>query len=161
MNNARLQELERSVSGIAKKVLGAVPIVTSWSAKEIHAELARLGQNVERQVVDGCLYSLKSSGLIREEGPGQFSRVQAKEKTAAAPTDAACVLIDDVPPAAKRDALDELADCAAKVRDLGYAAKALAERIEGVALRVAEDTQRIAADGQKLQQLRDLLKSVT
>lgn len=158
MNNARLLEAERNLTGIARKVYGHVPVNEAWRPQDIHAEAARLGQNVERRVIDGCLNSLKDSGLIRESSPGMFIRapmVAAKDEAPQKPPTPTAP-----EPEAKRDALDELADCAAKVRDLGWTAKALAERIEGVALRVAEDTQRIAADGQKLQQLRDLLKSV-
>jgi hypothetical protein len=157
MNIARLLEAERNLTGIARKVFQHVPAAEAWRPQEIHAEMARMGSNIERRVLDGCLNSLKDSGLLREPEPGRFIRNELKPRAEAPPAQPA-----ELPaPESRRDALDELADCAAKVRELGYALKAQADCIERVALRVAEDTQRIAADGQKLQQLRDLLKSVT
>ena len=167
MNNVRLAEIERSITGVAKKVLAAVPAASTWTLREIHSELSRSGTNVERRVMDGCVNSLKESGLVREPEAGKFIRVlpKVKDEPSAAPQLASMPAISgrvDVTGAQHRsqEPLDELAECAAAVRDLAKVAIALASRIEEVAVGVEERTLAIREESAKLRQLQELLKSL-
>ena len=80
MNATRLKHVEKELSGIARKVLDAVPISDQWQAHTIANEIKRAtGSAPEIKIVNGCLESLKSSGLVREPSRGKFIRVCAKE----------------------------------------------------------------------------------
>ena len=41
MTPARLQSIERNLTGIARKVLEATPVAESWSVQRIYAELGK------------------------------------------------------------------------------------------------------------------------
>lgn len=53
MNEARIHRAERSLNGMAAKVLNAVPIQEPWSKAQIVAEMRRVGSNCEVNVVEG------------------------------------------------------------------------------------------------------------
>lgn len=168
MNNARLEELERSLTGIARKVLGVVPTSTEWFAKEIHSELSRTGTSIERRVVDGCLTSLIASGLVREPAPGKFIRVGPKPviTPAAEAREMSRTLIlaaaaSPEPAPTPREPLDVLAEAAASMRAFGKSFSDLAVQIEEAAVAIEERAEVSAADAAKLRQLQTLLKSLT
>ena len=80
MNPDRIRRLEDGLSGVARKVLDAVPISEAWTVHAIAGEMRRAtGSSYEHRLVVGCLESLKSSGLVREYSRGKFMRVCAKE----------------------------------------------------------------------------------
>lgn len=80
MNPNRIRRFEDGLSGVARKVLDAVPIAEAWTVHAITGEMRRAtGSSYEHRLVVGCLESLKSSGLVREYSRGKFMRVCAKE----------------------------------------------------------------------------------
>lgn len=82
MNPDRIRRLEDGLSGVARKVLDAVPISEAWTVHAIAGEMRRAtGSSYEHRLVVGCLESLKSSGLVREYSRGKFIRVRAKEES--------------------------------------------------------------------------------
>lgn len=169
-NQARLDEAERSLSGIAQKVLDSTPKAEAWTVSQISGELRRSGKNIDLSVVAGCLSTMLRSGLVREPQSGSFIRVAGKPKTtlAAVPTEAVCTAEAIEPPKAEpqrqaaddRGTLAKLADLSCGVRAMALQFADLARAIDDVAIEVEERMQAINADSEKLAQLRALLKGI-
>lgn len=169
MNQSKIDRVENNLSGIARKVLDAVPLQESWSTAEVIAEMRRQGQNPDFRIVAGCLSSLCEQRLVREPTQGKFTRVQSKPvlkavKEVKAETPAAVASEARINPettgAAKPDTLGKLAALSTGLRTLSDALANAAKQIDDVAIEVEERIQSIEADGQQLQQLRTLLKSI-
>lgn len=171
MNPARYQELERSQSGVAKKVLAAMPLQEPWSIQKVMTELMRQGHHIEHRVVLGCVSGLLDSGLIREPSRGTYVRVRVRPTivepkvaldvtslVAASPTGS--IAPAAVPPRKEEGHMDKLAALAADLRKLSADAATLAGRVDDVAVEVEEAMQKLRDDGGKLNALRELLKGV-
>ncbi len=162
MNEAKLARMESGLNVIAKKVLDAVPIQSPWTKNQITAELRRQGCNAERNVIDGCLDTLRGRGIVSEPVRGSFMRTTAKPK--AEKPDMKIVHSISTPKAtmpapinqqqpAKNDELSRLAVIAKSLR-------ATAEELEGIALDVEERIQAAEKDTANLRQLQVLLKGL-
>lgn len=80
MNAAKMKQVESGLTGIARKVLDAVPINDAWQSHTIANEIKRMtGSAPESKMVNGCLESLKNSGLVREPKRGMWIRVSTKD----------------------------------------------------------------------------------
>lgn len=65
---------------IARKIFEAVPIAESWTSNKIATALTRMGSTrVDMKTLEGCLASLKDSGLVKEPERGLWQQVQARE----------------------------------------------------------------------------------
>jgi hypothetical protein len=183
MNSARLAEVERGITGIARKVLAAVPVTVECNSRKIQRDMVSAGHNTELRTVEGCLCSLRDAGLVREPIRGSFIRIVAKPKVSeesqaaaatvvAALTDIALDMLApavDLAPAALApvEALDKLAAMAHQVRkmaadaaDMAAHATALAAQIDDIAVEFAERMQKATAEGAKFRQLQELLKGM-
>ena len=83
MNSTRLAVLHAAHTGIAKKVLDAVPINQAHSPKQILQELYRMGTRCDPKTLDGCLMTLLDSGVIRERSTNTFQQVVITTKDTA------------------------------------------------------------------------------
>lgn len=161
MNAARLQELEKGLSGIAKKVLEAVPISEQWNRHKIYGELGRIGHNIEKASVDGCLKYLMEMGLVREPARGSFIRIVAKPR---AQTHDIELSAPRVPPQATNplavpaDPLDQMAAVATALRAQAKHLNEQADLIDEIAINSQDQLTRASADSAKLKQLQQLLK---
>jgi hypothetical protein len=174
MNSARLAEVERGITGIARKVLAAVPVAVECNSRKIQRDMVSAGHNTELRTVEGCLCSLRDAGLVREPIRGSFIRIMAKPQPAAPVASGAIiapalVAVDVAVPAVplKLESLDKLAVMAQQVRRMGELATTLAERatamaaqIEDVAVEFEERMQKVTAEGAKFRQLQELLKGM-
>lgn len=166
MNSARLDELERSISGVAKKVLHIVPVAEPWTPKEIHAEAIRSGHNIDRRTLEGCLNSLRDTGLVREPDHGSFIRVTARPQVSVVPATVEVpkhlLAAKKVAPAGEKDQepLEKLAAIATALRAHAKSSLELAERVEAVGIEVSDQIQRVQEGGAKLKQLQEVLKSI-
>lgn len=166
MNQARLEEAERSLSGVAQKVLEATPKSEHWTISQIVGEMRRSGKNLDLSVVAGCLATLLKSGLVREPQTGSFIRVLAKPKTQLMAVAADAGQGEESPGAStpakpdERDTLAKLADLSAGVRAMALQFTDLAHAIDDVAIEVEERMLKINADSEKLAQLRKLLTGI-
>lgn len=166
MNESRQQQILAGQSSIAQKIFAYVPIQTSWSNHEIHgAALTAKGTGASPYAIRRALGELKEAGLIREPVGGKFQRDAATPKT---------IKEQAVTPAAKKSvvsikkpegALDVLASLSGEVvnlaDDFSKRMKALASRIEEVALSVEAERETNAAAVGKLKQLQELLKGIS
>lgn len=137
MTAARIRLLESQQSGVAKKVYDAVPVNEIWPVKQIVYELQRQGVARDISIVQGCLKSLKDSGLIKEANPGYFQRV--KPRAESEPTEKEPTMATTPAPSAKSiDPVDKLAAIGTKLRGLSQMFIELANDIDEAALALDE-----------------------
>ncbi len=77
MKQSKLDRMINDQTIIAQKIFNCVPMTEVWSKKQIHVEAKRQGIQQGCKVIDGCLHSLRNSGLIKEPTPGYFTQVKA------------------------------------------------------------------------------------
>lgn len=152
MTPSRYKILYASLSAIAQKVYDAVPIGEPWPMAQIYSEFRRSGGSADRNVIAGCLNTLKESHLINEKTTGQFQRAPVREKPAPA---AASPEPPAAPPKPRMQAIT------GRLADLATTLRTLADDVELVALEMDEAATANEADLQKLKQLQQLLKSLS
>ncbi|MDI2589845.1 hypothetical protein POF45_00160 [Pseudomonas sp. 681] len=167
MNEARQKQILAGQSSIAQKVFAYVPIQTSWSTHEIHgATSTAKATGASPYAIRRALGELKDAGLIREPAGGKFQRDAAtpkpnKEQSVTQVSKQAVVSIKR----SEAGALDVLASLSAEVfglsDEIGKRMKALAGRIEEVALSVEAEREGNAEAVGKLKQLQELLKGIS
>lgn len=166
MNESRQQQILAGQSSIAQKVFTLVPIQAAWSNHEIHgAALTAKATGASPYAIRRALGELKEAGLIREPVGGKFQRDAATPKTIKeqAVTQVAKQAVVSIKKS--EGALDVLASLSGEVvslaDDFSKRMKALASRIEEVALSVEAERETNAAAVGKLKQLQDLLKGIS
>lgn len=163
MNELREQQLLAGQSSIAQKVFGFVPIQDSWSTYEIRgAAMAAAATTAPDHAIRRALAELKDAGLIREPTGGKFRRdattLKPKiEKIMTQPAKQTVVSIKK-----PEGALDVLAALSGEVVSLSdefsKRMKALAGRIEEVALSVEAERESNAETITKAKRLHEALK---
>lgn len=166
MNESRQQQILAGQSSIAQKVFTLVPIQAAWSNHEIHgAALTAKATGASPYAIRRALGELKEAGLIREPVGGKFQRDAATPKTIKeqAVTQVAKQTVVSIKK--PEGALDVLASLSGEVvnlaDDFSKRMKALAARIEEVALSVEAERETNAAAVGKLKQLQELLKGIS
>lgn len=154
MNAARLKQVENGLSGIARKVLEAVPIADQWQAHTIASEIKRAtGSAPEIKIVNGCLESLKSSGLVREPTRGKWIRVSTKEHAGADDEQTPAKVVELRKQPAELTAREMLSQVAIAMMDL-------AAKVEDVANEIDKAEKRNEEKTAKLRQLQELLRGL-
>jgi len=166
ITESRLQQLLAGQSSIARKVFVHVPIQECWSAHDVHgAALAANATTVSAHAIRRALCELKDAGIIREPIGGKFQRdaITIKLKSQQPMTKAVTETVVSIKKL-EVQALDALAGLSAEVIDLSNEVasrlKALACRIEEVALGVEAEREGNAQASAKLKQLQSLLKDI-
>lgn len=154
---SRLRAIEDGQTGIARKVLAAVPLVEHWTVGKIIGELRRTGCNAEVSIVEGCLTSLVESGLVRRPQVGVFQRVPIPAEPARSAAEEL-----ETPPAPRQppDLLERWGRIGAALRERATQLVALADDIDAAALETAEQLAKAGAGDEQLRKLRALLKAV-
>lgn len=154
MNNARMRAIEQGLSGIAKKVLEAVPIENEWTTSQIITEMRRVtGAYPDKHVVDGCISALMDSKLIKEASHGHYTRVMSKPEPEPQSQPMLVSVSQPVPEPQPEMPMDRLAKLAEDLRKLATTA-------EDIALDIEAQIQKARADTAKFKQLQELLKGV-
>lgn len=81
LSEARHKQLLSSLNSTAKKVYEVVPIVESWTVKQIGIQLHRDGTPQSQDVLLACLDTMRRAGLITQQA-GCFQRVGVRRKKA-------------------------------------------------------------------------------
>ena len=166
MNESRQQQILAGQSSIAQKVFTLVPIQAAWSNHEIHgAALTAKATGASPYAIRRALGELKEAGLIREPVGGKFQRDAATPKTIKEQAVNQVAKQAVVSIKKSEGALDVLASLSGEVvslaDDFSKRMKALASRIEEVALSVETERETNAAAVGKLKQLQELLKGIS
>lgn len=161
MNTNKLLEAERSLNGMATKVLNAVPIGEAWTPGQICGELKRIGGNPDMRVITGCLNTLKTQGLIKEPEAGTFQRVKITIRTPAVKLvrdEPAPAAAPATPAQAEADTMDKIGAIAAGLRALAHQANQIADQIDTVAVEVEERFEKERASSAGLRELQSVLR---
>jgi len=166
MNESRQQQILAGQSSIAQKVFGLVPIQAAWSNHEIHgAAITAKATGASPYAIRRALGELKEAGLIREPVGGKFQRDAATPKPTKEQAVTQVAKHTVVSIKKPEGALDVLASLSGEVvnlaDDFSKRMKALADRIEEVALSVEAEREGNAAAAGKLKQLQELLKGLS
>ena len=163
MNESRQQQMLAGQSSIAQKVFGHVPIQARWSARDIHgAVFAANASGASAYAVRRALGELKDAGLIREPIGGKFQRDVATPKPKKETVMSQAAKQTDVSIKKPEGALDVLAALSGEVVSLSdefsKRMKALASRIEEVALSVESERESNAEAITKAKRLQEALR---
>ncbi len=166
MNESRQQQILAGQCSIAQKVFTLVPIQAAWSNHEIHgAALTAKATGASPYAIRRALGELKEAGLIREPVGGKFQRDTATQKPIKEQAVSQVAKQAVVSTKKSEGALDVLASLSGEVvslaDDFSKRMKALAARIEEVALSVEAERETNAAAVGKLKQLQELLKGIS
>ncbi|WP_224795595.1 hypothetical protein, partial [Pseudomonas fluorescens] len=147
LNESRQAQILAGQSSIAQKVFGCVPIQESWSTHEIHgAAITAKATGASPSAVRRALGDLKDAGLIREPAGGKFQRdattPKPKKEQSVAQVHIQAVISTRKPESSALDVLAALSGEVMSLSDeLGARMKALAGRIEEVALSVEAERE--------------------
>ena len=163
MNESRQQQILAGQSSIAQKVFGYVPIQTSWSVPAIHAAVqAAKATGAAAPAIRRALGELKDAGLIREPVSGKFQRDAATSKLRKDQAVTQVAKQTAVSIKKPEGALDVLAALSGEVVSLSdefsKRMKALAGRIEEVALSVEAERESNAEAIVKVRRLQEALR---
>ena len=163
MNESRQQQMLAGQSSIAQKVFGHVPIQARWSARDIHgAVLAANASGASAYAVRRALGELKDAGLIREPIGGKFQRDVATpkpKKETAMPQAVKQTVVSIKKPEGALDVLAALSGEVVSLSDeFSKRMKALASRIEEVALSVESERESNAEAITKAKRLQEALR---
>lgn len=159
MNAARLRRIEEQQTGIARKVLAAVPIAEFWTDAQVVAELFRQGMRADPSIVSGCLADLYGQGLVKRAG-NSFQRVDIPDEDPAPTKVAAIGLASPAQPKPSGDVLEQLGAIGARLRERAAQLSALADDLDAAALEAAEQIARAGEGGEQLRKLRAMLKGL-
>lgn len=156
MNANKMARIESGLNSMAKKVLDAVPIQQAWTREQISGELHRTGCGAGRDVVEGCLATLKERGVIKEPRHGHYQRITARLTTAANDEPMTPATASPAPTAAAPSSDDTLS----RLANLGALLRRAADECDAIALDVEERVKEAGKDGAKLHQLQAILKGL-
>lgn len=170
MSAPRLKQLMSGLTATATRVYDVVPHDEDWTAKQIFGELARQGRNMDFTIVQGCLDSLRQSGLINET-KGGFRREPVRRR-AARLQDLDQLMKDTPMPEPRKDTappvednlIDKLGALSQRVAALGERHRTelrdLAQEIADTAIEVQVKLEQYEGDLTKFRQFQALLKGL-
>ena len=160
----KLARAAESLSGVAKRVLDAVPISEPWTATQICSELGRHGSRVDFNIVLGCLNTHKQAGLVKEPMTQYFQRVAITVPAPKpAPAAANVVPLMSAEKITEREPLESIGAMAQRLREAGRALIMWAEDLEQVGIEYETRIEKAGQDSPeiaKLRQLQSILSSL-
>lgn len=83
LNAQKLEKIERGMTGLARKVLDAVPLSEPWDLAQIVSDITRTtGSRPDLQTVKATLVSLVGQGVVEEPRDGRYVRVKVRQPLA-------------------------------------------------------------------------------
>jgi hypothetical protein len=173
MKESRQRQLLEGQGSVARKVFDGVPIQEAWAEKEIVLAMRTSGMAIASHTVRACLLDMKDVGLIKEPKKGQFQRVPVQpylrltEKAVNESTPTPVIEASMQTTTAKKaeqTPLDMLGTIATELTlmatEYGERMRALALRLEEVALKVEEQREADDAVMIKAHKIQALMKEV-
>lgn len=170
MKESRQRQLLEGQSSVARKVFEGVPIQEAWAENEILKAMRTSGVTIAAHTIRACLLDMKDVGLIKEPRQGQFQRAPVQpylrlsesQSPTQQPTQASEPVMPTTTKTQTPSPLDLLATVATELvllsSEFSERMKALAARVEEVALSVAAQREADAAIIAQANQLKVLLK---
>ena len=166
MTPAKRDQLMQGQTGIAKKIYECVPIMEPWNEVKIMQHLQRsTGSTPDGRVFQGCLKTLRDSGLIKQTAAKCFQRVSVEQKQPTMePKMTLVVPAQEQPKPAtevkKQSAIELLGELAGEVMGIAAHMQRLAARVEDVALAIEQEREATSEELAKARQLKTLLQSL-
>lgn len=166
MKESRQRQLLEGQSSMARKVFEGVPIQEAWSENDIVKAMRSSSMTVAVHTIRACLLDMVDAGLIRQPKSGHYQR-EPVQPFLRLPTDQPTNNIEPVMSTAKKPEptpLDLLGTVATELvlmaSEFAERMKALAARVEEVALQVEAQREADASTMAKVNQLKALLSDV-
>lgn len=155
MTPKQLQSRLDGQSSIAKKVYQFIPIADSWTHQQIASEMVRVtGAHTDHRIMQGCINTLKDSGLVKEPQRGKFQRTEIKTKEEAPKKEDLVIQKPTAKaPQKKQSAIEILSEISEDMRNV-------AKKLDDAALRIAEQDESNAENLKKLEALQGILRSM-
>ncbi len=168
MNQRKYSKLTDAQTMTARKVLECVPADRESNKKDINAVVRTLGISITPAIVEGCLYSLRDDGLIKEGKRGFFIRVvpSSTVKKIATIVKKVVPVIEPEPEEAITKMVKESYESVAVrdpievIEEMTVAMSELMSKFEMAALEISEYVQKSENDVKKMKQLQTLLSSL-
>ncbi len=165
MNQQRFESMYRGMTAQAKKVYDCIPISDPWTPSQIMQELHRKNISMsDMRVVLGCVNSLIDCGVVIEVSKGLFKREVIRPKCE--PKQQVIEIIETT----KEEEVKQPAPVPVKptpaispislLGSLSSRLRAFADEMDGVAMVLAEKSEKEEAETSKMRQLQALLKSL-
>jgi len=172
MNQARMQSIMNSLSGVTRKVFEMVPIAEEWTSKQIHSEAARAGHRIDIRVLEGCLSSLVDSKLISEPSRGHFKKDSMKKEKVAMvqpksplqveiePTPVPAAPVAQVTPETLPSPIAIMGQLSSRLGGIIATLTQFANDFDTAAITIEDQLAESEGKHEKLKQLQQLLKSL-
>lgn len=161
MNNVRLKSMEEGLNGAFRKVYDVIPISGVISLPDIIQALRAHGQRIDHGVAKAAIGELLDKGLIRSVSD-KYQRIAPKP-----------VVVKDVsekpiePPSAKDpeperpcNPIERMSRIEAHIKEVVESLEKIAKEVADTAIDAEMFVERIKNDNTKVQQLKELLKSL-
>lgn len=156
-----------------------MPINEPWSLHKIIKEVHRTGSSMDKATVHGSIAAMIKAGLVYEPAHHDYQRCEVrprKEYKARASKDLSIIetkepiamqeamtratLTVAVKPEEKKSVMDRLAQVAADLRAQAKDLEAEADHLDEVALQIAEEQQAGSKELEKIQRMRQAMKTL-
>jgi len=167
MNKRKYDKLELAQTMTARKILDCVPTQVETSKQDIYAIVKTLGISITLGIVEGCLYSLRDDGLVKEGRRGTFIRVVPTATVKKLKTVVKPEVPEVVPEPEVSDLVEEsytsvaVRDPIEIITDMTDCMNELMQKFELAALEISEYVEQSDKDVAKMKQLQALLSSLT
>jgi hypothetical protein len=164
VQQVKAEAIYNGMNGMLKKVYDAIPISQEWTAHQICDEVKRSGGSADQRALRGCLNTLVGMKIVREPSPGEFVRVDVRQKQkpqlVAVQTTQEAQKIMAQPKQVQENSMDSLTALSSRVLQIVEVLRVLAKDIDSAALDIAESAEKSDLETAKLRQLQVLLKSL-
>lgn len=166
MSEARFRAMYSGASSIARKTYDATPIQEAWTASQITGEMNRNGANCNLRIVQGCMNSLITAGLVTEVSRGYFVRTPIRKNKVPSPEMKTLPAPKPQPlpqptlHAPTMTVLDKLTQLMARAEKLAQDTKELTDSIVAIGVEIEEEMAKDKAALTKMRQLQVLLKEL-
>lgn len=159
MNQERYNRLLKQLSGTAEKVYSAVPQNEDWTIRQIITEMKRLtGTNPDYSIVQGCLNTLTTDGLIRNVGGmDRWQRITPSVTLGDPMKGALAVALESMEKVPTKAIAQPPFDPVHRLTRLALVLMEAAEEIEGVVKMINDERATEHGDSIKLKALKALL----
>lgn len=169
----RQQQLIRSLNTQGQKVFDSVPINEAWSLHKIINEIVRRGISMDKASIHGSISHMLKVGLVYEPEHHHYQRMGLRplrtkaEKTDHKPEEGTAMqeamtraTLTTVKAVDKMSTIDALAHVAADLRAQAKDMEAAADRLDELALQIAEDQQAGSKELEDIKRIRAAMKTL-
>lgn len=165
MNNVRLKSMEAGLNGAFRKVYEVIPISGVIGLPDIMRTLRERGQSIDHSIAKAGIGELLEKGLIRSVSD-KYQRIAPKpvvvkdapERSVDHPTDTKELTVPE--PERPCNPIERMSLIEAQLKEVVETVQKIAKDVADTAIDAEMFVERIKDDNSKVQQLKELLKSL-